>query len=109
MPSRSCHSQAWDVQDCFAQFPEDQNKDLFAQSPERQRAPFADALDGPSAEDALFGRFQQGESACSSTCYGVPSALDSVKGFLERSNLICPLGCNDLQCLLKCMDDRDIV
>jgi len=52
------------MQDCLTPFAEDENTDLFAQSPERQRAPFADAVDGPSAEDALFGRFQQGESAC---------------------------------------------
>ena len=71
------------MQDCFAQFADDESKHLFAQSPERQRAPFADAVDGPSAEDALFDRLQQGEAACSSTCYGVPSALDSVTGLLE--------------------------
>ncbi len=97
------------MQDCFAQFAEDENTDLFAQSPEPQRAPFADAVDGPSAEDALFGRFQQGESACSSTCCGGPSALDSVTGVLERSNLICSRGCTDLQSLLKCMDHKDVV
>ncbi len=109
MPSRSCHSQAWDMQDCFAQFAEEENTDLFAQSPEHQRAPFADAVDGPSAEDALFGKFQQGESAWSSTCYGVPSALDKVTDSPERSNLICPLGCTDLQSLLKCMHHTGIV
>lgn len=97
------------MQDCFAHFAEDENTDLFAQSPERQRAPFADAVDGPSAEDALFGRFQQGESAWLSTCCGVPSALDSVTDFRERANLISPLGYTDLHSLLTCMDHRDIV
>lgn len=91
------------MQDCFAQFVEDENTDLFAQSPEHQRAPFANAVDGPSAEDALFDRFQQGESAWLSTCCGVPSALDSVTDFPERAHLICPLGSTDLQSLLKCM------
>lgn len=97
------------MHDCFAQFAQDENKDLFAQSPERQPAPFADAVDGPSAEEALFDRLQQGESAWSRTWCGVPSAFDSVTGFLERSNLICTLGCNDLQSLLKCIDQRDLV
>ncbi|KAL0034755.1 hypothetical protein WJX77_005927 [Trebouxia sp. C0004] len=59
MTSRSCHTQAWDMQDCFAQFAEDENTDLFAQSPKPQQPPFAEAVDGPSAEEALFDRFQQ--------------------------------------------------
>ena len=35
-------------------------EDLFAHLPQRPADPFADAVDGPSAEDALFGRLQQG-------------------------------------------------
>ncbi|KAL0028623.1 hypothetical protein WJX79_006119 [Trebouxia sp. C0005] len=59
MPSQSCHTQTWDMQDRFAHFAEEENTDLLAQSPECQRDPFADAFDGPSAEDALFDRLQQ--------------------------------------------------